>query len=228
MPVWLRRMASRRSTSIAACASWPASIVALDDARRRGGAGRAGRRWCRAPRRVPVVGRDRAGVADLAAGLGVERRAVEEDLDRSPSSRRGSDRHDGQDAHVAVVVAVADELGGAELLDELAVALDAVVVDAARPCGPPWPAGAARPSRRRSRRGRRSTPRSAVISVGDLEREAEGVVELERGRAGQRPSRPSDSSSSRMARPVRSVWRKRSSSRVMTPAMKSRFLTRSG
>ena len=39
---------------------------------------------------------------------------------------------------------------------------------------------------------------------------------------------PEDSSSSRMVRPVRSVWRNRSSSRVMTPVMKSRFLTTSG
>ena len=38
------------STSMAAVASWPGSIVALDDLGRRGGAARAARRWCRAPR----------------------------------------------------------------------------------------------------------------------------------------------------------------------------------
>ena len=68
-----RRRRSRRSTS------WPGVDLALDDARHV--AVQAGQR------RTAVsstsaragVGRDRAGVADLAAGLGVERRAVEDD-----------------------------------------------------------------------------------------------------------------------------------------------------
>ena len=132
MPVWLRRMARRRSASIAAWASWPGDELALldpGDVAAQAGQGVGGVEHLGAAGRR----RDGAGVADLAARLGVEGRAVGEDLDR-PRVRAvgGGDRHDGQDAHVALVVAVAEELGRAELLDQLAVAVDAVVVHAAR------------------------------------------------------------------------------------------------
>ena len=220
--MWLRRMASRRSTSMAAVAGWPGvsvpSVMRADVAAQ----ARAGRRWCRAPRpRRSSVG-DRAGVADLAAALGVERRAVEEDLDRC----RRRPASDGEHPRLAVgVVGVADELGGAELLDELAVARRA----GRRRAAVPLRAALARvallaSSRRRSRRCRRATPRSPAISCGQLEREAVGVVQQERGGARAASARRRRSSSSRIDRPVRSVWRKRSSSRVSTPTMKSRFL----
>ena len=78
MPVWLRRMASRRSTSMAAVASWPGLDRALDDARVV--AVEAGQPVGGVvDHRGAGVGADDAGVAHLAAALGVERRAVEED-----------------------------------------------------------------------------------------------------------------------------------------------------
>ena len=78
MAVWLRRMASRRSTSIAAVASWPSVISPVDDlddvpvqpGQAVDGVEHAG---------LAGVGADRAGVAHLPARLGVEGRAVEHD-----------------------------------------------------------------------------------------------------------------------------------------------------
>ncbi len=169
------------------------------------------------------LGGDRAGVADLAAALGVERGAVEEDLDGAvgPASTR-------EDPSLGGVVGVADELGGAELLDELAVALDRrrrrprPDLRAALARSRCWVISALKPSMSTS------TPRSRGDLGGHLEREAVGVVEGERGVAGQASSRRPPSSRSRMPSPVFRVWRKRSSSRVITPSTKSRFLTRSG
>ena len=74
---------------------------------------------------APGRGGDRAGVADLAARLGVEGRPVEEDLDRPVG---GGDHRQHAPAGGGVV-GVAGELRGAELLDELAVRIDSVVVD---------------------------------------------------------------------------------------------------
>ena len=112
--MWLRRMASRRSTSMAAVASWPAVDLALDDpddvavqARQRvGGVEHLG---------AAGVGADRAGVADLAAGLGVERRAVEEDDDAAVagSSTTASTRR------LRLELLAPDELGRPELLEHL-------------------------------------------------------------------------------------------------------------
>ena len=78
--MWLRRMAARRSASIDAVATCPARISPSSTTAR----------WRVRPGRAEVVsmtrgpagvGLDHAGVADLAAALGVERRDVEEDLD---------------------------------------------------------------------------------------------------------------------------------------------------
>ena len=148
MPVWLRRMARAPvgvDRRVGLLAGDELALVDPGDVAAQAGQGVGGVEHLGAAGRR----RDRAGVADLAARLGVEGRAVGEDLDR-PRVRAvgGGDRHDGQDADVALVVAVAEELGRAELLDQLAVAVDAVVVRRRRSSAPPWPAGAARPSRR--------------------------------------------------------------------------------
>ena len=75
------------------------------------------------------VGADLAGVADLATRLGVEGCAVEEDLVAVHGEHPG----------FGFVVGIADELGGAELLEQLAVGLGGLAVGlVARP-------GAARP-----------------------------------------------------------------------------------
>ena len=101
--------------------SWPAEIVALDEAHRV--AAQVGQRERRVEHLGPTgVGGDRAGVADLATRLGVERRAIEEDLDadrRRPGARR---------ARAACVSSadVAHELGDAELLDDLAIPVESV------------------------------------------------------------------------------------------------------
>ena len=65
---------------------------------------------------------DDTGVADLAALLAVERRAVEDDVaglpglqPRDPLRPRDDSEHDG----VGLVVIVADELGGGPLLGDL-------------------------------------------------------------------------------------------------------------
>ncbi len=116
---------------MAATASWPASIdaleeiaevarEALDDRGRVEDADPAG------------GGRDRAGVADLATALGVKRRPVQEDLDqlgavREPSRRRcwrtmvrpSSQRPRGPGPRPLLGL-VAEELGGAELETDLA------------------------------------------------------------------------------------------------------------
>ena len=117
VPVWLRRMASRRSASMVAVASWPASIVPsttcarcrCSPGQRVGGVehlGRAGR------------GGDGAGVADLAAGLGVEGGAVEEDADLVGALRA---RDDGQHRGLRLVLVTAGERGGAVLGEDRGV-----------------------------------------------------------------------------------------------------------
>ena len=64
----------------------------------------------------------RAGVADLAARLGVEGRAIEEDLERAvvvPTHARGPVRRSRSRLSPG-------ELGRAELLDELSIRVEAV------------------------------------------------------------------------------------------------------
>ena len=129
--------------------------------------------WRRSPGSAYVVsthvgptrlGGDGPGVADLPARLGVERRAVGEDLHlavrRSPTGTTARIRTSPSSCRVA------EERGHPELLDQLAVAIDPlVVVGAARSC-------AASLARRRcsaistlNPSTSTSTPRSAVISV---------------------------------------------------------------
>ena len=76
---------------------------------------------------MPVSVGDRAGVADLTAALGVERRPVEEHLDERAAVVRCG-RNDGEHAPPWSVLGVADELGDAELLDHLAVGIEVGVV----------------------------------------------------------------------------------------------------
>ena len=131
---------------MAAVAVAPATTLPLDDdghvaaqaGQRVGGVDHLG---------LAPVGDDGAGVAHLAARLGVERGAVEEDLDGVDAVVGGRAGQHGDHPRLGGVVGVADELGDAELLDHLAVAVEAIVVGDVRPCGPPWPAGAGRPSR---------------------------------------------------------------------------------
>src|SRR5690606_17862453 len=70
------------------------------------------------------VGADPAGVADLAAALGVERGAVEDDLDLVAlgGGRRGDPvDEDADDGRLALGVGVADEVGGPGPVGDLAV-----------------------------------------------------------------------------------------------------------
>ena len=176
MPVWLRRMASRRSTSMAAVASWPGSIDALDDARVV--AVEAGQPVGGVvDHRGAGVGADHAGVADLAAALGVERRAVEED--RHLVAVAGDDReHGGLGLHLLA----ADELGGAvvveDLLEARAVGVDVALL--ARLLG----AGALLLHELLEGGEVDADPALGRHLLGDLDREAEGVVELEGDVAG--------------------------------------------
>ena len=73
--------------------------------------------------RLTGVGAHRAGVADLPAALGVERRAIEEQLDRAVVVG-----HDREQTRLGGVVGVAEELGDPELLDDLAVGVETIVV----------------------------------------------------------------------------------------------------
>ena len=176
MPVWLRRMASRRSTSMAAVASWPGSIGALDDpgvvavqaGQPVGGVDH---------HRGAGVGADDAGVAHLAAALGVEGRAVEED--RHLVAVAGDDgEHGGLGLHLLA----ADELGGAVVVEDLleagAVGVDVALL--ARLLG----AGAL--LLHELVEGGEVDADAALGRhlLGDLDREAEGVVELEGDVAG--------------------------------------------
>ena len=78
--MWLRRVASRRSTSIGGGGDLARRDRAVDDpadvAAQVGQGERRVEDLCR-----PRLGGDRAAVADLTAALGVERRAIEEHLD---------------------------------------------------------------------------------------------------------------------------------------------------
>ena len=162
--MWFLRIALRRSASIAAVAVCPGRDRAGRDARRVATQSR------QRERRIEHFGRaglggDRSGVADLAAALGVERGPVEEDLDVVALTRAAAVGHVDHREHAALggVGAVPEELGDAELLDDLAVLVDQHVVDdtLARRLGP-YPA--APPSRIRTRprrprcRARRRSP----------------------------------------------------------------------
>src|SRR5205823_13617909 len=68
--------------------------------------------------RFAGLGREPAGVADLAAALGVERCAVEEE----------TVTHDREHTSLALGLLITGELGGAELLDDLAVFLEGLAV----------------------------------------------------------------------------------------------------
>ena len=139
------------------------------------------------------LGADRAAVADLAAALGVERRAVEEHLDEVVVAVLGEVREHGQDAGLGGVVGVADERRGAELLDDLAVGVEVGVVAALL-------AGRLGPLALRRHLGLEPGDVDGDVALagdllGQLEREAVRVVEHERGRAGQlarrrSPARP--------------------------------------
>ncbi len=125
---------------------------------------------------------DRAAVADLATALGVERRAVEEDLEEVLAALARC-RDDRQHAGLGDVVGVADERRRAELLDDLAVGVDVGVVAALLP-------GRLRPAALLAHLGLEARHVDGHVALaGDLlrqlEREAVRVVEHERGRAGE-------------------------------------------
>ena len=154
------------------------------------------------------VGGDRAGVADLAAGLGVERRAVEE---RRPSPTTPTTRGLG------LVLLAAGELGGAVLGRGCRCCSST-----SSPVATPPALAAARARGALVGHGRLEPGHvdlDAACSadlLGDLEREAVGVVQLERDR--RRPARsPSASSSSwvsRICEPRGQRLAERSSSRL--------------
>ena len=169
--------------------SWPALELALDDARPGGGA-RPGSAVDGVEHLGPAgVGGDRAGVADLAAGLGVEGRAVEHDgtssahgrctprpseprTPRGPTNSVGpncsSSSCEGSSASSSRPPLLRASLARRPLLGHLGVEAGLVDVDAAL--------------------GR--------DLLGELEREAVGVVQQEGDGAGER-RRP------RRARPAR-------------------------
>ena len=128
---------------------------------------------------LAAFGPDRAGVADLTAALGVERGAVEEQLDGPVVVG-----HDGQQARFGRVVGVSEELGDAELLDDLAVGVEAVVVGRvalARRLGP---------LALRLHLGIETGDVDGDVALagdlfGQLQREPVGVVQQERGRTRQ-------------------------------------------
>ncbi len=122
----------------------------------------------------PAGGRgDHAGVAHLAAGLGVEGCAVGEHLDEVVV-----DREHRQQAALGRVVVVAGELGEAELLDDLPVGVE--LVTRARP----GLAGVLGPAPLLGHLGLEAGPVDVDAALGgdlggELEREAVGVVQLE-------------------------------------------------
>ena len=172
------------------------------------------------------LGADRAAVADLATALGIERRAVEEDLEEVLAAARPMPGRTASTRGLGDVVGVADERRRAELLDDLAVGVEVGVVAALLP-GRLGPAallahlGLEARRRRRRRRARRRSPASARAGS----RTCRGARTPSSRTAA---SMPLASSPSRIARPLRSVWRKRSSSLPSTPTMKSRWRATSG
>ena len=152
--MWFRRMASRRSRSIVASASWPARTSPVD-------AGPVREEPLHGQHRVLDLGHaglgdDGAGVADLTAALGVEGGAIEEDLDHpaaasSASARRlrlrgpwlgprsGIGLEHGHDPrrHLVVLEPAPDEHGRPLGLEQLAV--DGFVAGPRRLGGGPGP-----------------------------------------------------------------------------------------
>ena len=83
--------------------------------------------------RASGVRGDGAGITHLATRLGVERRAIQEDFDqRRAVGGGGVQRHHGEYAALRLVLHVAEELGDAELLVDLAVGLVLVFATAVR------------------------------------------------------------------------------------------------
>ncbi len=132
----------------------------------------------------PRLGGDGAGVADLTAGLGVERCPVEEDVDQF---RVGQWRIDGDHRqHTALghVAGVADELGDPELLDDVPVRVEVGALGGTL-------LRRLRPVALRSHLGREplEVDRDVALAgdlLGQLQRESVGVVQEERGGTGQR------------------------------------------
>ncbi len=90
---------------------------------------------------------DRAGVADLASGLGVEGGAVEEHLDESLPVG-AVDVEQFENTGLRDVLDISGELGGAEALEHLAVSLRSSTRRRNHRAAPPSLARAAPPSRR--------------------------------------------------------------------------------
>ena len=185
--MWLRRMASRRSPSMRAVTSSPSAIVPASD-HRRGARTQPGQAVLGVVDTHPGAARRSsitAGVAHLAAGLGVEGRAVEHHA-RPPRRRRPAPGAHGLPPARAprlrrVVLLTAGEVGGAALVEQLAVELERGGLRPARrpPCGPPWRACAARPCGVGRRRRRAATALRRDLTR-EVDREPEGVVQEER------------------------------------------------
>ena len=160
--MWLRRIASRRATSIDAVAIWPVVIapsVMRAMCRRRFGRAYVVSSTSAAPR----LGRDRARVADLTARLGVERGALEEQLDQwslgpiRPRRRRrpgpGSRRCSPNSRRTRWCRTAPSRRGRRRASRRRR-----------RPCGRPWPGSAARSSSVSKPAWSTATPRSPAIS----------------------------------------------------------------
>ena len=120
------------------------------------------------------VGADRARVADLAAALRVERSAVEEDLDDAVVVRGQHREH----ATFRLALDVAREVGLTELLEQLSVRVGVRVLGARLPRV--LAAAALLGHRRIEARGVDVDAALGRDLLGELEREAERVVQAER------------------------------------------------
>ena len=169
--------------------------------------------------------RDRAGVADLAAALGIERRAIEENLN-GVLAVLTLDVMQRQHAGGPFDLGVAGELRRAELLEQLAVARAAAsslvtvlrLSRARRRCSS---IAVSKPGMSTS------APRSAAISRVSSIGKPKVSCSWNATAPVTAPSFES-SASSRIFEPLASVWRKRSSSRPRTVVIQSWFLRRSG
>ncbi len=132
--------------------------------------------------RGAALGADQPGIADLAAGLGVERRLVHDDL-HSGAGRRGIDLravlHQRQDLPRGMLGVVAEKLGRALRFGDVIPDGRIRRLARARP-------GGARLGLLRRHRGIEPPGLDAAALfaqrvLGKVEREAKGVVELERG-----------------------------------------------
>ena len=173
VPVWLRRISSRRSGVDARHGRLAGGDLALDEADVMAVQAGQGVGGVDHPD-LAGVGGDPAGVADLAALLGVERASVEHDRVA----------HHRQHGGLGLDILAADELGRTEPVEHVLIAVEALVVVDLASCGL-GPLALLGHERVEAVDVDLDPPLRRDL-LGDLEGEAEGVVELEGEVAGHR------------------------------------------